>query len=154
YPQRIVEARFFGPAPATTPVRCEARLVPPAPATGSRPTIAVSFIQGDRLWADLVLQEVCLPTGALGGVPPAQRVAFLRDRQFVAGMGLARGEGGTTVLDRQVVTAADWLPGTVAALYAADPAGDLCRQVAVKEHVARARAVHPSRVRCQDGASV
>ena len=104
-----------------------------------------------RLWADLLVEEVCMPKGRLGDVPAADRAGFLRDRRFVAGMGLSRIEGGVTILDRSGVAAADWLPGTLAVVYAIDPRGDLGRQIAVKEHVAGPIGLHPSAVRWLDG---
>jgi 3-hydroxymyristoyl/3-hydroxydecanoyl-(acyl carrier protein) dehydratase len=150
YPQAIRSARFYGPAPTSYPVCCEARPLGTAPGTPGRPLLSVHFAHGGRLWAEVVLEEVCLPKGPLGSVSPDRRVAFLRDREFVAGMGLAVREGDATVLERRAVAASDWLPGTIAAVYGAEP-GDLARQVAVKEHVARIRKVHPSAVRWRDG---
>jgi acyl transferase domain-containing protein/3-hydroxymyristoyl/3-hydroxydecanoyl-(acyl carrier protein) dehydratase len=150
YPQAIRVARFFGPAPTTFPVCCEARPWKSASPT-ARPEITIQLAEKGRLWVEMVLEEVCLPKGPLGEAAPARRRAFLRDRQFIEGMGLGRAEEGATVLERRAVKATDWLPGTVAAVYAADPAADLGRQVAVKEHVARVQALHPSAVRWHDG---
>jgi acyl transferase domain-containing protein/3-hydroxymyristoyl/3-hydroxydecanoyl-(acyl carrier protein) dehydratase len=148
YPQAIRAATFHGPTPTAAPVRCEIR---PLRLESGRPLLSMHYIHGDRLWAEILLEVICLPKGPLGGVTPTQRVAFLRDRQFVAGMGLARRYGGATVLERRAVAASDWLPGTVAAVYAAEPGADVCRQVAVKDHVAAIHRVHPSAVRWRDG---
>jgi transposase len=45
----------------------------------------------------------------------------------------------------------DELPGTLAAVYAADQSGDLCRQIAVKEHAGRITKTHPSAVCWPEG---
>jgi 3-hydroxymyristoyl/3-hydroxydecanoyl-(acyl carrier protein) dehydratase len=151
YPRRLRRLRIYGPAPEQCRVWAEARWHGLLPV--KRPLIAVDVAAGDRLWASLLLEFVCLPKGPLGRIAPARRAAFLRDRQFVEGVALSQREGTATVLHRHVIAMSDWLPGTMAAVYAADPAGDLCRQVAVKEHVARAWQLHPSAVRWQDGST-
>jgi hypothetical protein len=150
YPQVIRSVTFYGPPPAG-PMQCEARPIGLAPGQPPRPLLSIHFACRGRLWAEVVLEEVCLPKGPLGNTSPLDRVAFLRDRRFVGGVGLATCRGDATVLERRAVSAVDWLPGTIAAVYATSPAGDLARQVAVKEHVARAHNLHPSAVRWDEG---
>jgi hypothetical protein len=120
---------------------------------GKRPLFSVDVVDGNRVWVSLLLEGVCLPKGPLRSIDPAPRAAFLRERRFVEAVSLSRREGITTMLDRSAVRLMDWLPGTVAALYAAEPGRDLCRQVAVKEHVAGRRRRHPSAVTWREGAS-
>jgi acyl transferase domain-containing protein/3-hydroxymyristoyl/3-hydroxydecanoyl-(acyl carrier protein) dehydratase len=154
YPQALREARFYGPASDGSPVHGEARFLEVVGTSPPRILIRITLLHKGSVWAELVLEEVCLPMGFLAGATPYQRVAFLRDRQYVAGVSLARSEGSTTVLTRQAVAECDWLPGTLAAVYGAHPEDDLCRQIAVREHVARIERVHPSTVRWRDGEPV
>jgi hypothetical protein len=107
---------------------------------------SVVLVHRDRVWASLVVEEVCLPKGPLGGVRGLSRVRFLRDRGYVSGVALSQFRDGTTVLSERDVRGADWLAGTVAAVYGAEPGADLRAQVAVKEHAAHAWQVHPSAV--------
>jgi acyl transferase domain-containing protein/3-hydroxymyristoyl/3-hydroxydecanoyl-(acyl carrier protein) dehydratase len=151
YPQALREVRFFGPVPAGSPVRGEARFLEVVGASPPRILIRLSVLHQGRVWADMVLEEVCLPMGFLAMTTPRQRVAFLRDRRYVEGAFFTRGEGETTRLTRRTVAECDWLPGTLAAVYGAAPEDDLCRQIAVREHVARIEKVHPSAVRWRDG---
>jgi 3-hydroxymyristoyl/3-hydroxydecanoyl-(acyl carrier protein) dehydratase len=150
YPQAIREARFFGPVPAA-PVRGEARVVGLTDSVPPRVLVRVTLVAADHVWAELLVEEVGLPMGFLAEVAPADRVAFLRDRTPVRGVGLTHREGDATVLSRRAAMECDWLPGTLARLYGADPAGDLCRSIAVKEHVAGRERLHPSAVGWGDG---
>jgi hypothetical protein len=95
------------------------------------------------VWAEIRLREVLLPKGRLGMRSGLDRVRFLRDREYVAGMSLSRIDGEVTRLSDEEVTATDWLPGTVSALYGSSDAA----RIAVLEHVGRRAHVHPSRIR-------
>jgi 1-acyl-sn-glycerol-3-phosphate acyltransferase len=138
YPVRIPRLDLFGPTPSAGEVRCETRFVGFAGAP-DLPAFHVQLIHRDRVWADLDLVEACFPKGPLGAAPPRVRRAFLRDREFVSGVGLAAHGGDETVLDPEAIERSDWLPGTVAALYGTrDP-----EAVAVKEHLAAEHRLHP-----------
>ncbi len=139
YPHTIESATFHGPTPSEGSVRCETRMVASAPF----PTFHIQILAGDRVWAEIRLREVLLPKGRLGMRPGPDRVRFLRDRQYVAGMSLSRVDGEVTRLSDEEVAATDWLPGTVAALYGSADAG----RIVALEHVGRHAHVHPSRVR-------
>jgi len=150
YPHRIVSLRLFEPLPAVGEVRCETRFA--GFDAGPRfPRFHVQAIAGGRVIASLDLVEVLFPKGALGSAPPRDRRAFLRDRRFVRGLRLSSEQDGRTHLAETEVRASDWLPGTLAQVYAAEQ--DLLGQVAVKEHVAGRAAVHPSSVVVAAGAA-
>ncbi|WP_236644462.1 beta-ketoacyl synthase N-terminal-like domain-containing protein [Sorangium cellulosum] len=150
FPSRIPSLRLYGPIPEA-PVRVEVRYE-------GRDDRFVSFrvqviagagagaeAAGERVWLELRLVEVLLPQGSVGGAPPGIRRAFLRDRApvdlGVSRVDAASGEARCSPAD---VRTMDWMPGTVAHLYAAS--GDLVEAVAVKDHVARRAGVHPSTV--------
>ncbi len=153
YPLSIREIRFYGPPPTDRPICCEARFHSKVGSAPARVLINIAMIDGERLWGELVLEEVCLPMGPLGRSKPEDRVAFLRDNRYVPGVTLSRFEGQTTILHRASVAESDWLPGTMAAVFDTRPESDLCRQIAVKEHVAHAQKVHPSLVSWREGES-
>ncbi|WP_437690370.1 beta-ketoacyl synthase N-terminal-like domain-containing protein [Sorangium sp. So ce176] len=159
FPSRIPSLRLFGPAPEG-PVRVEVRyegrddrfvsfrvqaIAQAEPAAGAGAAAGAASGAGERVWLELHLVEVLLPQGPIGGAPPGIRRAFLRDRAPVE-LGVSRVDAasGETRCGPADVRTMDWMPGTVAELYAAS--GDLVEAAAVKDHVARRAGVHPSTV--------
>ncbi|MEO0602222.1 MAG: 1-acyl-sn-glycerol-3-phosphate acyltransferase, partial [Myxococcota bacterium] len=151
YPLNIESLQRFGPTPAG-PIRVEARFegLVERDGVGALPRIALQAIDTarSRVWLAITLTEVLLPKGPIGGAPGPDRVAFLRDRRFVPGLSLSNHEGSTSTTQSATVQAADWLPGTVASVYATDTpdAAQRLVQVAVKDHVAQRAEVHPETV--------
>ncbi|KIG11832.1 omega-3 polyunsaturated fatty acid synthase subunit, PfaB / omega-3 polyunsaturated fatty acid synthase subunit, PfaC [Enhygromyxa salina] len=139
YPAWIPEIDLFGPTPdPSAKLRCEVR---PVGTVGSPdfPAFEIQLIGDSGVWCRIRLVEACFPKGALGSAAPLERRAFLRDHQAVPGLSLARTGPNETTLARADLDASDWLPGTVAGIYATrDP-----EQVARKEHIAAAHALHP-----------
>jgi acyl transferase domain-containing protein/3-hydroxymyristoyl/3-hydroxydecanoyl-(acyl carrier protein) dehydratase/1-acyl-sn-glycerol-3-phosphate acyltransferase len=154
YPHRIAWASFHGPVPLAGEVRCETRFE--GFDGGPRfPAFRIQLSVGDRLWADLRLVEVLVPLGAHGG-DRGTRIAFLRDRTFVRGVGLSRFEGAVTHLAASEVSARDWLRGSVAWTYRLPPGDALssARRAAVKDHLGQRSASHPAAVElAEDGLS-
>ncbi|WP_437735121.1 beta-ketoacyl synthase N-terminal-like domain-containing protein [Sorangium sp. So ce1335] len=162
FPSRVPSLRLFGPAPEG-PVRVEVRYEgrddrfvsfriqavaqagPTADAGAEAAARAGAAPAGERVWLELRLVEVLLPQGSVGGAPPGIRRAFLRDRAPVE-LGVSRVDpaSGEARCGPADVRTMDWMPGTVAQLYAAS--GDLVEAAAVKDHVARRAGVHPSTV--------
>jgi 1-acyl-sn-glycerol-3-phosphate acyltransferase len=93
----------------------------------------------------MLLREVLLPKGPLGSVDGPTRRAFLRDREYTGGLGLSVTTDGVTTCREEDVRGSDWLPGTVASVYALAE-GEGAREVAIKDHVARLAHDHPCRV--------
>jgi 3-hydroxymyristoyl/3-hydroxydecanoyl-(acyl carrier protein) dehydratase/1-acyl-sn-glycerol-3-phosphate acyltransferase len=133
YPAVVERLELFSPTPTAGQLRVVARLLE---APKGRARFALQWSQNGVVWAEMTLLEALFPKGPLGSAPPAQRRAFLRDRQ---GNGLALSTSAIascgrreTQLSRQALQGTDWLPGTVAHLYGSD---DLLT-VAQKEHMA------------------
>ena len=150
YPRRVVRLALFGPAPAEGAVQVEARFGGVVTDDVGRPhaRVLVQAAVDERVWLELELHEVLLPKGPLGQVEGRDRLAFLRDRMPVLGLGLSRTDGHTTTTKLADVQATDWLGGSVAAVYGSastDPA-ELLADVGVGDHVARVAGVHPSTV--------
>jgi predicted GNAT family N-acyltransferase len=113
-------------------------------AGGRTVRIAVRAKDTDGPWLDLVLREILLPKGQLGRLAPADRRGFLAEGRVVPAAGLSRTDGAETVLALAEVAASDWLPGTLAHAYRLTGApADAAREIAAKEHAARAWSVHP-----------
>ena len=145
YPARIERFTLFADAPRGGHSEVRVR---PAGYVGDAfrfPRVHVQFLHDDAVWAELLLVEICLPATRLGALPGAQRRAFLRDGTFVAGARLSDEVDGETRLSRRAVADAEWLPGTVAALYGLTPdeIGMRVEAVAAKEHAAQRIGVHP-----------
>jgi len=138
YPAVITELDVYGTTPTTGEVRCEMRydghLGGP-----NFPAYRVQLITDAGVWAQFRLVEAGFPKGRLGQAEPRDRRSFLRDRRFVPGLGLESQEQGYTQVTAADVTATDWLPGTVRALYGSD---DL-EAIARKSHCATEVQVHP-----------
>ena len=144
YPLRIDGLRLWGPTPSGAQVRCEAR---PAGMTAGLPRVDVQVVDGERVWCAFSLTEVLVPKGPIGLAAPADRLAFLRDRQAVPGLALSTAApDGSTRLSQADLRASDWLPGTVAALYGLTDDAEPLVAVATKDHVARRLGVHPAEV--------
>ena len=144
YPAFIPEMEFFGPTPTDGTLRCEVR-AEPFLGSPDYPVFAVQLIGDEGVWCRFRLVESCFPKGPIGSAPPAGRRAFLRDRAPVAGLRLSRSVEGATLLTDEEVAGSDWLPGTVQAVFGSRNTED----VAAREHVAAAHALHPGRVREQ-----
>jgi 3-hydroxymyristoyl/3-hydroxydecanoyl-(acyl carrier protein) dehydratase/1-acyl-sn-glycerol-3-phosphate acyltransferase len=152
YPLRIDDLRLWGPTPTGT-VRCEVR---PAGILAGLPKVEVQVIDGDRVWCAYSLTEVLVPKGPIGLAAPADRVAFLRDRQFVPGLALSTLTGDTTSLTSADLQASDWLPGTVAAVYGLGErqGDDALEAIAIADHIGARLEVHPSQVSGDRSASL
>ena len=149
YPHAIPHLRFYGPLPSQGDVRIEVRF---AGFDGDprRPMVDAQIIAAGRVLAELRLVEILLPKGPIGMASPEARRAFLRDRIYVPGVGLAQHEAADTRLELAAVQQSDWLPGNVARIYGTRADVPLLEQVAIKEHVARRAEVHPADIRVAD----
>jgi 1-acyl-sn-glycerol-3-phosphate acyltransferase len=138
--------RLFGPLPTLGEARVEARF---AGFDGEKrfPRFNIQLIVADEVRVELCLVEILLPKGPLGTAQPFERRAFLRDRQFVPGVGLGTRVGSETVVRGSDVRLTDWLPGNVARIYGVRPGADLIAELAVKDHVGRQTRSHPSSIR-------
>ncbi|MFK8004209.1 MAG: 3-hydroxyacyl-[acyl-carrier-protein] dehydratase FabA, partial [Polyangiales bacterium] len=151
YPYEL-ELSLSGPLP-TGRVKCSARLEEVRSEPRLLPVIRVDLWDAERgaFWARLRLTEVLLPKGPLGSAPRDERLRFMREREFVSGVGLSRATHGGQLSHqalRDTVAQSGWLPGTVQSLYGSDAPnlGALTRDVAIGDHVAARAECHPSRV--------
>jgi hypothetical protein len=150
FPTQLELLELFGPAPLQGEVAVEIRCAGPG-VSPRHVVLCAELFAGDRLWARMRLVEILLPKGRLGRARGRDRRAFLRDHEPVAGLGISHFAAGVTRLSPAAVREADWLPGTVAAVYGIAPmtSADIAAmtlEVAVKDHVAQATGVHPSTV--------
>ena len=147
YPHRIPSFEQFEPLPSAGEVQVEARFAGFDGGDRRFPTVDVQIVKDGRVLVALRLVEVLMPTGAFGAAAPAERRTFLRDRAYTGALGLSTTAAGVTRLTLADVQQCDWLVGTVAQAYGL-PAGargrDHLAEIAVKDHVARTAAVHPS----------
>lgn len=141
YPAVIPEFDVFGPTPTAGEVRCEVRFAGLF-AGPTFPMFDVQLIRDDEVWVRFRLVEACFPKGPIGMAPPADRVAFLRDRRFVPGVSLSRFDGDETRLLLEDLRRSDWLPGTIEAVYGTSEPIAIARN----EHVATRVGLHPGEV--------
>ncbi|MBJ93189.1 MAG: beta-ketoacyl synthase [Rickettsiales bacterium] len=139
YPALITELHLFGSTPKHGALRCEVR---PDGFLGSRdfPAFKVQIIGAQGVWCQFRLIESCFEKGSLGSAPAEQRLNFLKDRQYVAGLRLSKVENEASVLTDTEVAAVDWMPGTLEELYGSKDSLSIAR----KEHIAEAHQLHPS----------
>jgi hypothetical protein len=105
---------------------------------------AIRTEDADGVWLEMTLREILMPKGPLGALPPGPRRAFLAAGAYVRGAGLSTRDEDATLLRLADVRASDWLPGTLKTAY--DLRGlpaDAPREIAIKEHAARAWRMHP-----------
>ena len=153
YPRRLHTLRWFVDAlPVSGTVRVDAR---PVGLVDGAPVVDVEIVAEEGVIAAFTLEEVVVPKGPIGRAPGPARVAFLRDRVAVEGVGLHTvDDDGATVVRAADVAASGWLPGTLDAVYALTPGVPRLEAIARRAHVARVLGVHPSTVSLGDGVGV
>jgi 3-hydroxymyristoyl/3-hydroxydecanoyl-(acyl carrier protein) dehydratase/1-acyl-sn-glycerol-3-phosphate acyltransferase len=147
YPYRIPTMTLYGKIPDQGRLRVEVRFAGFDDAAKRLPRFDAWLAQLDgTVLVALRLVEILLPKGPIGMAPRPARIAFLRDRQFAAGVALSHPDGDGTVVDAATVKQSDWLPGNVARIYAIPEGADPVATVGVKDHVGQRVHAHPSRV--------
>ncbi|MGH8791733.1 MAG: beta-ketoacyl synthase N-terminal-like domain-containing protein [Stackebrandtia sp.] len=149
FPTRIVSMDLFEPLPETGLVRVEARFVGFVDGARRLPVVNLQFIADNRVLVAIRVVEVLVPVELMRSLSMTELRAFMRDREYVRGVGISSTEDDTTRLSGGDVEAFDWLPGTVARLYGLPDGArgrDHLGRVAAKDHVARRVGVHPCAV--------
>jgi hypothetical protein len=98
-----------------------------------------------QVWASLRHVELLVPTGHEASLRH-QRVPFLVEKKYVEGACLSRFYEDRTELADADVKRMDWLPGSVALVYALERGPIDNRVIAIKDHVANRLRVHPAHV--------
>jgi acyl transferase domain-containing protein/3-hydroxymyristoyl/3-hydroxydecanoyl-(acyl carrier protein) dehydratase len=144
YPNLVERLIVHRPRPKTGALTVRARPLPGDPAKPRLVRVAIRAEDADGVWLEMTLREILMPKGPLGALPPGPRRAFLAEGAYVRGAGLSRLDEGATVLTLADVGGSDWLPGTLKAVYDLRGApADVPREIAIKEHAARAWRIHP-----------
>jgi 3-hydroxymyristoyl/3-hydroxydecanoyl-(acyl carrier protein) dehydratase len=147
FPLRVVSLEVFEALPEVGQTEVEARFAGFESGDESLPTIDLQFCVDGRVAAALRLISVLLPIGPFSTASLFERREFFAHRRAVKGLGLSRTVDGTTELVVGEVDEVDWLRGTVARAWGLPPgsrASDHPEVIAVKDHVGRLAAVHPS----------
>lgn len=154
FPHHITWARFYRDAPHRGKVTVEARFAGYEDAQHEYPIVDLWYGVDGQLWAQIRIVEVLVPKSPLGKTDSRQRRAFLKERRAVPGLSLGERQApGEITLTAQQVAQANWLPGTVQAVYSCNSTGGLLvAEVAAKEAVAHAAhgAIHPAQVQLLD----
>ncbi|MGC6491616.1 MAG: hypothetical protein ACON5B_02150 [Myxococcota bacterium] len=149
YPHQVEAFRLYGDLPKRGQVQVEATYKELRGGRFPVTELLIRTLDGELL-AEFHLVEILMPKGPLGTAAPGPRRQFLEHRTYVPGLGLGRADrSGKTIMKAADVHGSDWLPGTVATVYGANP-NDLLRSVAARDHAARLLEVHPSQL-VQDG---
>lgn len=148
YPVRMEKFELYEQIPADGQVKVEARFL----GLESRlfPCSRVVFMHVDErehnVIASFELVQILLPKGPLGTADPIDRRGYLRDRQYIPALTLSNLSENAASLDRETVSATDWLEGTVARIYNGENNSsptDLTIRVCVAEQIARHTRIHP-----------
>ncbi|MEU6253481.1 beta-ketoacyl synthase N-terminal-like domain-containing protein [Streptomyces sp. NPDC047043] len=149
FPHRVASFDIHAPIPTRGEVRVEARFAGFDADDRRLPAFDVQLSSDGGLLATFRLVEILLPKGRIADADPLPRRTFLRDRQYADGIGLSATTDGVTRLTAQDIDRFDWLPGTVADVYAL-PQGSRARdelpRIAIKDHIARRTRLHPSAI--------
>lgn len=147
YPNLIERLIVHRSRPRSGALTVRARPLSGDPAKPRLVRVAIRAEDSDGVWLEMTLREILMPNGPLGALPPGPRRAFLADGAYVRGAGLSTRDETATVLSLADVRGSDWLPGTLRAVYdlRGKPA-DAAREIAIKEHAARAWRLHPRAV--------
>ncbi|MEO1225739.1 MAG: beta-ketoacyl synthase N-terminal-like domain-containing protein [Pseudomonadota bacterium] len=154
FPYRLETFQLFAELPRDGVVEVLTR-------AGEMPTprtlrLGVQVIRNDLVIAEFSLLEALVPLGIFDRLPADQRRQFGRDHQFAEGWTVADIDHAGTTLSRHSVREANWLPGTLEAIYGLPfdgslDEGQLTERVAIKDHFATRYRLHPSEVRVEDG---
>jgi acyl transferase domain-containing protein/3-hydroxymyristoyl/3-hydroxydecanoyl-(acyl carrier protein) dehydratase len=145
YPVAVENLRLFGDLAAGGSLVVEARLVDVQASRLMRTHIRL--LREGVLTAMFDIVEALLPKGPLGRAPPLARRAFLAERLYAPGVALSQVGDGVTTLTRQVCADSDWLPGSLADIYALEPGVDTASSIALRDHAASQLRIHPRDVR-------
>lgn len=147
FPHRISTLTLFAPLPNDGALRVEARFDGYDGDDRRLPAVNFQVWREERIVLALRLVEILLPIGALAGVTPHRRRAFLRDHAYVEELLPAAGD--TTTVSADDLVAFDWLTGSLASVYGLPPGArieDHLGWVTVATHVGHIAKVHPRRV--------
>ncbi|WP_224389756.1 beta-ketoacyl synthase N-terminal-like domain-containing protein [Pseudonocardia sp. ICBG1293] len=149
YPSRITTLDLYEPLPDRGLLVVRARFAGFEDGAPAHPSFDVQVCHDDRVLVTFHLVDVLVGAGPLAALDHTDRRAFLRDRRPVDGVGLSRRTAGATRSTRAGVVSLDWLPGTVATVYALPAGGsteDRLSLVAAKDHLAYRLGLHPADV--------
>ena len=155
YPAVLERLDLFADAPRSG--ESEVRVRPAGLRDGSArfPRIRAQLLHGGAVWAEFVLVEVCLPATRLGMLPGPARRAFVRDGEFVPGARLSDEQDGVSRLALRAVREADWLAGTVDAIYGLAPSSSTrVADIVAREHAAQRVVLHPRNISVDADGSV
>lgn len=148
FPSMIESLDLFAVPPKSGAFETRVRPLEPSAARPSLRRFAHQLVCDGRVLIEIRILYAAYKKGPVSAYSAQDRRRFVKGRRPVPGLGLGRFEGGRTILAPADLAAADWLPGTVAAVF--DCPGlrglDLLRTVAVKQHVAQSVNLHPSEV--------
>ncbi|OZM70807.1 beta keto-acyl synthase [Amycolatopsis antarctica] len=149
YPHRITTLDLYEPLPEQGRLVVQARFTGFEDGEPAHPAFDVQVCADGRVLAAFHLVNVLMAAGPLAELGHSERRDFLRDRRPTRGAGLSRTEDAVTRLSRAEADRLEWLPGTVAEVYAL-PTGlsttDRLAQVAMKDHLGRRLGLHPAEV--------
>jgi len=154
FPYRLEKFRLFAELPCDGVIEVLTR-------AGEMPTprtlrLGVQVLRNDRVIAEFSLLEALVPLGIFDRLPADQRRRFGRDHDYAEGWAMADIDPAGTTLSRDAVREANWLPGTLEAIYGLPfdgslDEGQLTERIAIKDHFAARYQLHPSEVRVEDG---
>lgn len=148
FPSMIESLDLFAAPPKSGAFETRVRPLEPSAARPSLRRFVHQLVSDGRVLIEMRLLYATYKKGPVSTYCAQDRRRFVKEKKPVPGLGLGRFEDGRTILAPADLAAADWLPGTVAAVF--DCPGlrgmDLLRTVAIKQHVARSVNLHPSDV--------
>ncbi len=154
FPYRLERFQLFAELPCDGAIEVLTR-------AGEMPTprtlrLGVQVLRNDRVIAEFSLLEALVSLGIFDRLPADQRRRFGRDHEYAEGWAVADIDPAGTTLLRDAVREANWLPGTLEAIYGLPFDGSLdevqlTERIAIKDHFATRYRLHPSQVRVEDG---
>ena len=146
YPVGMQHMRFYSTAPRNGILRGESRYLG---MNGPRAQTHVQLIHNQTVWMDGIIESAFMPMGALGKLHGRDRIAYMRNKQYIAGFGFSQFMAdGSTLLCCESLNCLDWLDGTLQFIYDLDgyDSAEYCQVIAIKEHLARQLAIHPAHI--------
>lgn len=141
FPSRIRRMSLYAAMPIQGLAECRMRIVEEGLSTC---TFWLQMIVNTQVVLDMEVIYVLFSKGSFAKTTAQKYARFIREHLFVEGVGLSRMDEHATRLTPAEIKASNWLPGTVAAIYATEDTNPAV--FAIKDHVGQRYGVHPSLV--------
>jgi 3-hydroxymyristoyl/3-hydroxydecanoyl-(acyl carrier protein) dehydratase len=149
FPSQLLDLQVFEPLPDSGELQVEARFAGFHGDDSGFPVCDLQLCRDGRVIAAMRLVQALSPQLKTYHPSPLQKRAFLRDLEYVEGLGISTTDDASTTVQAAEVALFDSLSGTVDAVYRLPTHSmgpDRLARIAIADHIARLLRLHPSQI--------